>query len=62
MLGTGSNFWQIFLEYTLVACSSLEATHKGLEKGYLPEGENIHNMQFRLPPSECHSRCSDTEV
>jgi len=22
----------------------------------------IHKTQFRLPPLECHSRCSDTEV
>jgi len=47
--GVGGNVWQIFREYTL-------------EKGCLPEVEKIHNTQFRLPPSECHSRCSDTEV
>ena len=51
-----------FSRDTLVACSSLEVTHKGLGKDCLPEREYTHNTQLFLPPSECHRRCSDTEV
>ena len=49
-------------EQILVACSSHEVTHKGLEKDCFPERENIHNTQFLLPPSEHRPRCFDTEV
>jgi len=39
--------------HTLVACSSLEVTHKGLEKDCLPEREKRHNTvpftTFRVP-------------
>jgi len=62
MLETGLELLANFPEYTLVVCTSLEATDKGLEKGCLPEGEKIHNTQFFLQPSEHHPRCSDTEV
>ena len=47
---------------TLVACSSLEVTDKGLGRDGLPEREYTHTTQFFLPPSECNTRCSDTEV
>ena len=29
---------------------------------FLPEGDNTHIYTFLLPPSECHTRCSDTWV
>ena len=29
---------------------------------FLPEGDNTHIYTVLLPPSECHTRCSDTWV
>jgi len=54
-VGNGDRTFSKFSpEHTLVDCSSLEVTHKGLEKDCLPEPENdtqhtIPFTTFRVP-------------
>ena len=53
-VGNGVRTFGKFSRDTLVACSSLEVTHKGLGKDCLSEGEYTHNTQsifktFRVP-------------
>ena len=58
-VGTGVRTFGKFSRNTIVACSSLEVTHKGLGND-LCQNEKIHTRHsFLLPPSECHTRCSD---
>ena len=53
-VGNGVRTFGKFSRDALVACSSLEVTHKGLGKDCLPEREYTHNTQsifktFRVP-------------
>ena len=55
-----------FTRNSLVACPCFKVTYKCLrlrtsdQRIFLPEGDNTHTVS--LPPSECHTRCSETWV
>ena len=51
-----------FPRNSLVSCSSLEVTHKGLGKDFCWKEKYTLDTASFSPPSECHTRCSDTEV
>jgi len=60
----GNGVWTFgkFSRNTLVACSSLEVTHKGLGKIFARTRKYTLDTVSFSPPSECHTRCSGTEV
>ena len=63
MLGTG---FEVLANFPRIHSSCLLEVvglrTRDWKRGCLPEREYTHNTQFFLPPSECHTRCSDTEV
>jgi len=61
-VGNGGRTFGKFTRNSLVACSSLEVTYKGLGRIFARGRKHTHKTQFFLPPSECHTRCSETEV
>ena len=61
-VGNGVRTFSKFSRNTLVACLSLEITHKGLGKDFCQNEKTYTRYSSFLPPSECHTRCSDTEV